>query len=184
MNTISLVPRKIVRWVNGERKEVLDVTPTPFNQDRAEKIYADRSTTAGQFDHLFTDGEFAYVMSVWDAIPNGSSTFNSAFQRIRMNNMQGMVTTTKLDRVKEIIPYVVPKFAATIQEIDIGKLGDSGVMILYNGVPVVHIRSFDETEDADYVSFRLHPKGTQGADHQHNAFTLPVYFTTPTARKS
>jgi hypothetical protein len=69
----------------GKRGTTELVTPTPFRKERAEEILAECQKKAGctpwsdQLDKVMTDGEYAFVKSVWDFIPNGNSSFANAF---------------------------------------------------------------------------------------------------------
>lgn len=72
--------RNVVRWKNGERVEIKDVTPTPFGPCRADQIWSHREYADFPYDAA-TDGELAFIHEVWDTMP-GSSCFMDAFSNI------------------------------------------------------------------------------------------------------
>jgi len=50
---------------------------TPFSQDRAREIWAQRGMQ-NTVSHAMTGSEIAYVKAIWDTLP-GNSCFMSAF---------------------------------------------------------------------------------------------------------
>lgn len=55
--------------------------PTPFNRERAEEIWQGRGPCDDSCGPM-TPGENAYVMAIWMAITDGSSSFATAFFEI------------------------------------------------------------------------------------------------------
>jgi len=83
---INLTPRKVVNWGKAGKVINLNVTPTPFNANRAQEIlstvkYGDIPSDA------MTNEERAFVHAVWDTM-QGSSCFMDALVRIKnMSNL-------------------------------------------------------------------------------------------------
>jgi hypothetical protein len=77
---VKLVPRK------AKRNNPNLFTPTPFRKERAREIFDECRKSHGpwsdQLDKVMTDGEYAFVKSVWDVIVDGERSFATAFFRI------------------------------------------------------------------------------------------------------
>lgn len=92
---VDISPRPFARRIRlkcGSRvpnTEKRQITPTPFGQDRAREIANDCMAACRvpsfswmeRADDHMTDGELAYVLAVWDAMP-GWTCWADAFNRI------------------------------------------------------------------------------------------------------
>jgi hypothetical protein len=78
--TIDLSPRTVVHWQGGKRTDHEGIVPTPFDQKRAQEIWAQRGLCYS-LDGVITEGESAYVSALWDTMP-GYTCWMSAFFEI------------------------------------------------------------------------------------------------------
>lgn len=79
---IKSVPKKVVRFEQGDKQVIENVPPTPFNKKRAQEIMDNCHPMCGDLQRHMKDGEIAYVLNIWDAIPSGNSSFVTAFNAI------------------------------------------------------------------------------------------------------
>lgn len=82
---INTTPRTVVRWRSGQRFQIDNVTPTPFDAKHAQEIWGRTQAAVGpradELPRFMTDGEIAYVHAIWDTMPP-SCRYIDAFWRI------------------------------------------------------------------------------------------------------
>ena len=84
---IKSVPKKVVRFEQGQKQVVENVPPTPFNKERAQEILDNCHPMCGDLYRCMENGEIAYVLNIWDAIPSGNSSFVTAFNAIMRDDV-------------------------------------------------------------------------------------------------
>lgn len=81
-------PKVVTRWDHCKPIRTQAV-PTPFGQQRAEAIYQAARQTSCWAEGLqpnMTDGEIAYIMSLWDTVP-GNWSFWDVLNTIRQGKV-------------------------------------------------------------------------------------------------
>lgn len=97
---ISMANRPVTLWPGSSLTDRSDsnplrfenITPQYVSPERAKEIAANAQERAthgpwsDQIDKVITPQEKAFFMAVWDSIPNGNSSFMTAFNAV-LNNL-------------------------------------------------------------------------------------------------
>ncbi len=90
LNQLDLSRRRIVRWDHGKKITIEDVLPSPFDSVRAAAIETTQRATdchCVNISRVMTNEEIAYTLAVWDTIADSRSSFTTAFQVIRRDEI-------------------------------------------------------------------------------------------------
>ena len=94
---VVMAARTLNRFFHGIKRSEA-ATPERFTVERANEIFrlcrekATQGPYSDQYKNVMTNGEYAFVLAVWDSNPNGNSSFDSTFHYIRNGELDRDVT--------------------------------------------------------------------------------------------